>query len=87
MTKKEALLVLGDFIDTGSSVRKKNGIEDTVLTKSLDFAYSALKSEVDYIFSDAEIELLCNAVISSVVPTSRGLQDKLYNLLMTHEQK
>ena len=50
-------------------------------------AHAALNNEIEYTFTDKEIDLICHAVISSVVPTSRGLQDKLYDMLKTHEKQ
>lgn len=38
-------------------------------------------------FTAHEIDLLCNAVISSGVGTSKELQDKLYDLLVEHLQE
>ena len=84
MKKFIAYQVINGFVN---DCTKWNDGKQTIIIKAFSKAEEALKNEINITFTDDEIDLLCHAVISSVVETSKGLQDRLYKLLMTHNHK
>lgn len=84
MEKFEAYQLINGFV---SDCTKWNNGEQTIMVKAFSKAEEALKNEINITFTDDEIDLLCHAVISSVVDTSKGLQDRLYRLLVTHRHE
>ena len=84
MEKFEAYQIVNGFV---SDCTKWNDGEKTYIVKAFEKAEESLKNEISITFTDDEIDLLCSAVISSVVDTSKGLQDRLYRLLVTHRHE
>jgi len=86
MEKEEAKLIVKEFLcDSDKLNYTKTEQEKTPLRKAFDMSYRALCVQTDEIsFTEKEVNKIMNAIISSCVDTTNGMQDRLLNLLERH---
>nr|DAT08822.1 MAG TPA: hypothetical protein [Bacteriophage sp.] len=80
MYKEEAREILKEFLEDCDKTQKTK--TKTPLRKAFDLAYSELcKSDSTLCFTQEEIDKVCQAIIDSLVDTSRELQDRVLSIL------
>lgn len=80
MDRVEAKMILKEFLEDCDKTQPTE--HKSPLRKAFDMAYQSLcKSDIENYFEEKEIDLICSAIINSPVDTSKGLQDRVLNLL------
>ena len=80
MNKAEAKMIMKEFLEDCDKTQPTE--HKSPLRKAFDLAYQELcRGGNENYFEEKEIDLMCSAIISSPVDTSRELQDRVLALL------